>query len=126
MQSTPKVALSSLSSPTTGAPAIRKVIGEQPVSASATVAPVDAWTYEGPKPSEVSRPLSIEEIPGLVADYIRAARNAMSAGFDGVQIHAANGMLLDQFLRDNGNLRTDEYGGNVGNRVRLLKEVRKP
>lgn len=100
-----------------------EVIGEQPVSASATAAPVDAWTYEGPKPSEISRPLSIEEIPGLVADYVHAAHNAMAAGFDGVQIHAANGMLLDQFLRDNCNLRTDEYGGSVENRIRLLKEV---
>lgn len=100
-----------------------EVIGEQPVSASATVAPVDAWTYDGPKPSECSRPLEVEEIPGLVADFGRAARNAIAAGFDGVQIHAANGMLLDQFLRDSCNLRTDDYGGSIDNRVRLLKEV---
>lgn len=100
-----------------------EVIGEIPVSASATIAPVDAWTYDGPKPSECSRPLDIAEIPGLVADFAAAARNAIVAGFDGVQIHAANGMLLDQFLRDSCNLRTDEYGGSVENRIRLLEEI---
>lgn len=100
-----------------------KVIGEQPVSSSATTAPVDSWTYDGPKPSEVARPLTVAEIPGLIADYVRAANNAISAGFDGVQIHAANGMLLDQFLRNNSNMRTDEYGGSIERRVRLLGEV---
>lgn len=100
-----------------------EVIGEQPVSASATTAPVDAWTYDGPKPSECSRPLETEEIPGLIADFGHAARNAIAAGFDGVQIHAANGMLLDQFLRDSCNLRTDDYGGSIDNRIRLLQEV---
>jgi len=100
-----------------------EVIGQQPVSASATVAPVDAWTFDGPKPSECSRPLDISEIPGLVADFAAAARNAVQAGFDGVQLHAANGMLLDQFLRDNCNLRTDDYGGSIDNRIRLLGEV---
>lgn len=99
------------------------VIGEQPISSSATKAPVDAWTYDGPKPAETARPLSARELPVLIADYVRAARNALSAGFDGVQIHAANGMLLDQFLRDNSNLRTDDYGGNVGNRLRLLGDI---
>ncbi|WP_447932592.1 alkene reductase [Sphingopyxis fribergensis] len=99
------------------------VIGEQPISASATVSPVDAWTYDGPKPSETARALTVEEIPGLIADYVRAAKNAMTAGFDGVQIHAANGMLLDQFLRDSSNKRTDEYGGSIENRMRLLGQV---
>jgi N-ethylmaleimide reductase len=100
-----------------------EVIGEQPVSASATISPVDAWTYEGPKPSECSRPLRTDEIQRLVADFARAARNAIAAGFDGVQIHAANGMLLDQFLRNGTNLRTDEYGGSPENRIRLVGEV---
>lgn len=59
------------------------VIGEQPVSASATIAPVDAWTYDGPKPSECSRPIEVSEISGLIADFAHAARNAMAAGFDG-------------------------------------------
>lgn len=99
------------------------VIGEQPVSSSATVSTVEAWTYDGPKPAVQARPLALDEIPGLVADFARAAENAMAAGFDGVQIHAANGMLIDQFLRNSANLRTDEYGGSVQNRVRLLKEI---
>lgn len=100
-----------------------EVIGEQPVSASATLSPVDAWTYDGPKPAERARALAIEEIAAIVADFARAARNAMAAGFDGVQIHGANGMLVDQFLRDKSNARTDTYGGSVENRVRFLVEV---
>ncbi|TCR65493.1 2,4-dienoyl-CoA reductase-like NADH-dependent reductase (Old Yellow Enzyme family) [Bosea sp. BK604] len=99
------------------------VIGEQPVSSSATAAPVDAWTYDGPKSPETARPLAADEIPGLVADYAHAARNAVAAGFDGVQIHAANGMLIDQFLRNNSNLRGDDYGGSIANRMRLLEQV---
>ncbi|MDA9529051.1 alkene reductase [Bradyrhizobium sp. CCBAU 25338] len=99
------------------------VIGEQPVSSSATISPVDAWTYDGPKPSELARPLTVAEISGVIADFARAAHNAMAAGFDGVQIHAANGMLIDQFLRNSSNLRTDEYGGSIENRVRLLEQV---
>lgn len=99
------------------------VTGEQPVSSSATATQGDAHSYEGKKPFEVARPLDIDEIPGLIADYVRAAHNAIAAGFDGVQIHAANGYLIDQFLRDNANFRTDLYGGSVENRVRLLREV---
>jgi N-ethylmaleimide reductase len=97
--------------------------GEQPVSSSATAAPGDAHTYDGKQPYEVARPLAIEEIPGLIADYVTAARNAIEAGFDGVQIHAANGYLIDQFLRDGANHRDDAYGGSPENRVRLLREV---
>ncbi|WP_232495553.1 alkene reductase [Novosphingobium kaempferiae] len=99
------------------------VIGEQPVSASATTPPIDNWTYDGPKPPKASRALHLDEIPGIIADFAHAARNAITAGFDGVQIHGANGMLLDQFLRDNCNLRNDDYGGSVQNRIRLLREV---
>jgi 2,4-dienoyl-CoA reductase-like NADH-dependent reductase (Old Yellow Enzyme family) len=99
------------------------VTGEQPVSSSATATPGDAHTYEGKKPYETARPLAIEEIPGLIETYVRAAHNAIAAGFDGVQIHAANGYLIDEFLRDNSNFRTDIYGGSVENRVRLLREV---
>lgn len=99
------------------------VIGEQPVSSSATTSPVDAWTYDGPKPSEQARALELSEIDGLIGDFARAARNAMDAGFDGVQVHAANGMLIDQFLRDSSNLRTDSYGGSVENRLRLLVQI---
>ncbi|WOK35378.1 alkene reductase [Sphingomonas sp. C3-2] len=97
--------------------------GQQPVSASATTAPGHAHTYDGRQPYETARPLDAAEIPGLIADYVTAARNALSAGFDGVQIHAANGYLIDQFLRDNSNQRTDNYGGSPENRIRLLVEV---
>jgi 2,4-dienoyl-CoA reductase-like NADH-dependent reductase (Old Yellow Enzyme family) len=97
--------------------------GEPPVSASATQAPGNAHTYEGRLPYDTARPLRIDEIPALIADYRTAARNALAAGFDGVQIHAANGYLIDQFLRDNSNFREDIYGGSVENRVRLLSEV---
>ena len=97
--------------------------GLQPVSASATTAPGDAHTYEGKQPYEQARPLETAEIPRLLADYAAAAANAREAGFDGVQLHAANGYLIDQFLRDGTNQRTDPYGGSIENRTRLLQEV---
>ncbi|NVN09626.1 alkene reductase [Nguyenibacter vanlangensis] len=95
----------------------------QPVSASATTQPGEDHTYEGKRPFVEARPLHLDEIPLLLDDYRRAARNALAAGFDGVQIHAANGYLLDQFLRDSTNFRTDRYGGSIENRIRLLGEV---
>jgi len=101
------------------------VTGAQPVSSSATTAPDHAHTYEGTKPYEQARALAIEEIPALLEEYRHAARNALKAGFDGVQVHAANGYLIDEFLRDNCNLRTDEYGGPIENRIRLLRDVTK-
>jgi 2,4-dienoyl-CoA reductase-like NADH-dependent reductase (Old Yellow Enzyme family) len=97
--------------------------GERPVSASATTAPGEARTYDGKKPYEEARPLTLEEIPGVIEDYRKAARNALAAGFDGVQLHAANGYLIDQFLRDGTNQRSDRYGGSIENRIRLLTEV---
>ncbi|MDB5295579.1 MAG: alkene reductase [Phycisphaerales bacterium] len=97
--------------------------GGQPVSSSATTGPGDAHTYNGKQPYAEARPLTLDEIPGVVDDYRRAARNAVAAGFDGVQVHAANGYLIDQFLRNNSNFRTDAYGGSIENRVRLLREV---
>jgi 2,4-dienoyl-CoA reductase-like NADH-dependent reductase (Old Yellow Enzyme family) len=97
--------------------------GAAPVSASATTAPGEAHTHTGKKPYVQARPLELNEIPRLIADYVYAARNAIAAGFDGVQIHAANGYLIDEFLRDNTNFRTDEYGGSIENRIRLLREV---
>src|SRR5882724_2090744 len=97
--------------------------GAKGVSASATTAPGEIRTYEGKKPHQEARPLTLEEIPGLLEDYRRAAKNAMAAGFDGVQLHAANGYLIDQFLRDGTNQRTDRYGGSIENRLRLLTEV---
>jgi N-ethylmaleimide reductase len=97
--------------------------GEAPVSASATTAPYKAHTYEGRQPYAEARPLALDEIPGLLDDYSRAAAYAIAAGFDGVQLHAANGYLIDQFLRDGTNLRDDAYGGAVENRIRLLAEA---
>jgi len=97
--------------------------GVKPISASATTAPGKAHTYEGKQPYVEARALALEEIPRLIGDYVVAARNAIAAGFDGVQLHAANGYLIDQFLRDGSNHRTDAYGGSIENRVRLLREV---
>jgi N-ethylmaleimide reductase len=97
--------------------------GEAPVSASATTAPFKAHTYAGKQPYAEARALRLDEYPRLLDDYRRATRNAKAAGFDGVQIHAANGYLIDQHLRDNSNFRTDVYGGAPENRIRLLREV---
>ena len=99
------------------------VFEAQPVSSSATATAGQAHTYEGKQDFEVARPLELDEIPGLLDDYAHATRNALAAGFDGVQIHAANGYLIDQFLRDNANFRDDRYGGSPENRIRLLREV---
>jgi len=94
-----------------------------PVAPSAIRPRGEAVTYEGMKPFETPRALTLDEIPGVVADYASAAQRARDAGFDGVEIHSANGYLLDQFLRDGTNARTDAYGGSVENRMRLLDEV---
>ncbi|MBL0914081.1 MAG: alkene reductase, partial [Sphingopyxis sp.] len=97
--------------------------GKQPVSASATQGAGRAHTPVGRRDLEVARPLELAEIPRLIGDYAKAAENAKKAGFDGVQLHGANGYLIDQFLRDNSNLRDDDYGGPIENRIRLLREV---
>jgi 2,4-dienoyl-CoA reductase-like NADH-dependent reductase (Old Yellow Enzyme family) len=97
--------------------------GHAPVSCSATTAPGKAHTYEGKQLYTEARPLEANELPRLLEDYRIAARNAKAAGFDGVQLHAANGYLIDQFLRDGSNFRDDAYGGPVENRIRLLTEV---
>ena len=99
------------------------VTGVQPVSSSATRTDGQAHTFEGKKDFEIARPLELSEIPRLLADYEHAARNAIRAGFDGVQIHGANGYLIDQFLRDNANFRDDIYGGSIENRIRRMREV---
>ena len=99
------------------------VIGGQPVSSSATATKGQAHTYEGKQDFETARALALAEIPRLIDDYRLAGANAIKAGFDGVQLHAANGYLIDQFLRDNANFRDDIYGGPIENRVRLLGEV---
>ncbi len=95
----------------------------QPVAPSAIRPEGEAITYAGMQAFETPRALTTEEMPGIVADYVAAARRAKDAGFDGVEIHSANGYLLDEFLRDGSNTRTDAYGGSIENRMRLLDEV---
>ena len=97
--------------------------GGQPVSSSATTAPDFAHTYEGKKPYTAARAAARDDIARIRDDYARAARNAISAGFDGVQVHGANGYLVDQFLRDSANFRDDHYGGSIENRIRFTREV---
>lgn len=97
--------------------------GGLPVAPSAIQPAGEIYTEQGMKPFVTPRALATSEIPGLVEDFRRAAANAKAAGFDGVEIHAANGYLIDQFLRDGTNHRTDGYGGPVANRARLLREV---
>jgi N-ethylmaleimide reductase len=97
--------------------------GALPVAPSAIKPAGEAFTYEGLKPFVTPRALELDEIPGLIDDYRQATLNAREAGFDGVEVHAANGYLLDQFLRDGTNRRTDQYGGSIENRARLLLEV---
>src|SRR3954467_213703 len=95
----------------------------QPISSSATTAPDLARTYDGKKPYVEARAATTSDIRRIVGDYVCAARKAIAAGFDGVQIHGANGYLVDQFLRDGANFRTDEYGGSIENRLRFASEV---
>ncbi len=97
--------------------------GEAPVSSSAVAGAVDTFTAKGFEPCTPPRALEIDEIPGVVDQFRQGAINAVEAGFDGVQIHAASGYLIDQFLRDGVNRRSDRYGGPVENRARFLLEV---
>jgi len=98
--------------------------GKPPVSASAIRLEGDGvYTMNGKQEYETPRALETDELPGVVSDYVNAARRARKAGFDGVEIHGANGYLLDQFLQSKTNHRTDSYGGSVENRFRLLREV---
>jgi N-ethylmaleimide reductase len=101
--------------------------GQAPVAPSALIAKTKTVQLVDGVPSFMAtsepRALSIDEIPGIVDDYKTAARNALAAGFDGVEVHAANGYLIDQFLRTGSNLRSDAYGGSIENRTRFLKEV---
>lgn len=94
-----------------------------PVSASAISGGDFITTPKGKMPMEVPRPLELSEIAGIVEDYRKAAANAMKAGFDGVEIHAANSYLLDQFMHSSSNIRTDQYGGSIENRCRFTLEV---
>ncbi len=97
--------------------------GGLPVSASNVRADMQAFTETGMQPTVAPRALELSEIPGLIEQYRHAADCAKRAGFDGVEIHGANGYLLEQFLRQVTNQRTDQYGGSVENRARLLLEV---
>jgi len=101
--------------------------GQAPVAPSAIVAKSKTVLIENGIPSfvptSVPRALELAEMPDIVANYRRAAKNAIEAGFDGIEVHAANGYLIDQFLRADSNHRTDAYGGGIENRTRLLKEV---
>jgi N-ethylmaleimide reductase len=97
--------------------------GAAPVSASAVRGDVNTFTLEGFVPTTPPRALALEEIPDVVDQFRQGAECALEAGFDGVEIHGANGYLVDQFLRDGVNRRTDAYGGGVENRCRFLLEV---
>ncbi|QXE33727.1 alkene reductase [Streptomyces sp. GMY02] len=97
--------------------------GTQPVGPSAVPAVGDVFTPTGPQPAPVPRALDTAEVPEHARSYGRAARNAVDAGFDGVELHGANGYLISQFLSSNANLRTDRYGGPVANRIRFAVEA---
>jgi N-ethylmaleimide reductase len=97
--------------------------GALPVAPSEIAPPGLAETPDGPRPFVTPRGLATAEIPEIIAQFRRGGENARAAGFDGVEVHAANGYLIDQFLRDGSNRRDDGYGGPVANRVRLLLEV---
>jgi N-ethylmaleimide reductase len=97
--------------------------GAEPIAPSAVAAKVMAYGRNGKVPAPVPHALSAEEIKEVVQQYRQGAANAMRAGFDGVEIHGANGYLIDQFLRDSTNLRTDGYGGSPENRIRFALEV---
>ncbi len=94
-----------------------------PVAPSAIQPEGDAITYEGFKPFVMPRALEANEISEIVAQFKHAANMAKQAGFDGVEIHGANGYIIDQFLRDGTNQRTDKYGGSLENRMRFLNEI---
>ncbi len=102
-----------------------RIDGSAPVAPSAIQPKGMVFTPDGPQPYPLPRALETEEIPEIVAQFASAAFNAKRAGFDGVEIHGANGYLIDEFLRDGSNRRTDEYGGSAANRARFLLEVTK-
>src|SRR5271163_1865455 len=97
--------------------------GALPVAPSAIAPSGQAWTLDGMKDYVTPHALDTAEVSGIVEDFRRGARLAREAGFDGIELHGANGYLIDQFLRDGTNRRTDRYGGSALNRARLLLEV---
>ncbi len=108
-----------------------KVNGLQPIAPSAlTAKDTKVYIFDGAPngdatfvPVDEPRAMSKADIDNVIAEFVQGAKNAMEAGFDGVEIHGANGYLIDQFMRSNSNQRTDEYGGNQSNRIRLLIEI---
>lgn len=97
--------------------------GAETVSSTATAIEGEVQTPQGKLPNAAPRALTADEIPAVVAAYVQGAKNAIAAGFDGVEVHGANGYLIDQFLRDGANKRTDAYGGSMENRARFLFDV---
>lgn len=97
--------------------------GLQPVGPSAVAAVGEVFTPNGPRPTPVPRALDTSEVPEHARSYAEAARRAVDAGFDGVELHGANGYLISQFLSSNANLRTDSYGGPIANRIRFAVEA---
>ena len=99
------------------------ITGLQPVAPSAVTPAGEVYTEQGMKAFEQPRALATEELPGVIGEFVDAARRAVSAGLDGIELHAANGYLLQQFLSDSTNTRTDSYGGSPENRARFVIEV---
>ncbi|MGI5219321.1 alkene reductase [Nocardia sp. CA-290969] len=97
--------------------------GELPIAPSAVASGEQMISFEGPLDHPTPREMTAEDITSVVQEFVQAARNAVEAGFDGVEVHGGNGFLVHQFLADNTNFRTDEYGGSVANRVRFAVEV---
>ncbi|MDN5881238.1 MAG: alkene reductase [Nitrosospira sp.] len=97
--------------------------GDLPVAPSAVNPDTKSFTPQGFKDTATPRALETAEIPRIVEDFVQAAKNAMEAGFDGVELHGANGYLIEQFLRGSSNRRTDRYGGSIANRGRFLFEI---
>ena len=101
-----------------------RTIADAPVAPSAIAAAGQMWTDSGGmQPNDTPRALELSEIPGVIAEFAQATRNALAAGFDGVELHAASGYLPMQFLNTGSNQRTDQYGGSAGNRVRFVVET---
>ena len=99
------------------------ITGRPPLAPSAIAPPGEAHSYDEKLPFETPQAASVDDIARVLDDYGQAARNALAAGFDGVQIHGANGYLIDEFLRSSSNRRDDAYGGPIDNRIRFLREV---
>ena len=101
----------------------KKIIGLDPISASAVKPAGELFTGSGMDPFETPKAMSLQDIAETKAAFVSAANSAIAAGFDGVELHAANGYLLHQFIAPNSNVRTDEYGGSIENRCKFVIEV---